>query len=256
MQPHEAGPTNGRRLSSTGRVGAGAEREGLQATCRRQAQVIDALSEAVSVLHSGAAALKVVNADLRAANERVRNRDGAGAHASSRKGAREALEAPLGLDACAPAAARIVVADCLRGRVAASALTNAQLIMSELVTNSVCHSAAAADATVRVKLTGTMIGLEVEDGGGGGVIAPRSPDLERGGGFGLNIVQALSERWGLERVVAGGTRVWAQLPRAPLAAPVPAESSDVRGARSSPNGTLTSERAAATRRREPAEGTP
>jgi anti-sigma regulatory factor (Ser/Thr protein kinase) len=224
MQPHEAGPTNGRRLSSTGRAGAGAEREGLQATCRRQAHVIEALGGAVSLLRSGAAALKAENADLRAANERVRNRDGAGAHASSRRtGAREALEAPLGLDARAPAAARIVVADCLRGRVAASALTNAQLVMSELVTNSVCHSAAAADATVRVKLTRTMIRLEVEDRGSGGVIAPRPPDLQRGGGFGLNIVQALSERWGLERVAAGGTRVWAQLPRAPLAAPVPAQ---------------------------------
>jgi len=254
MQSHEAGPMNGRRLSSTGRVGAGSEREGLQATCRRQADVIEALCGAVSVLRSGAAALKAENAALRAANERVR--DGAGAHASSRTGARGALEAPLGLDARAPAAARIVVADCLRGRVAASALANAQLVMSELVTNSVCHSGAAADGTVRVRLTGTMIGLEVEDRGRGGVIAPRSPDLESGGGFGLNIVQALSERWGLERVVAGGTRVWAQLPRAPLVAPAPAESSDARGARSSPNGTLSGGRAAATRRREPAEGTP
>jgi anti-sigma regulatory factor (Ser/Thr protein kinase) len=251
MQLHEAG---GRRLSSTGRVGTGLERKGLQAICRHQAHVIEALGEAVSVLRSGAAALKAENADLRAANERVR--DGGRAHASSRTGAREALEAPLGLDARAPAAARSVVADCLRGRVAASALANAQLVMSELVTNSVCHSAAAADATVRVRLTGTMIRLEVEDRGRGGVIAPRSPDLESGGGFGLNIVQALSERWGLERVVAGGTRVWAQLPRAPLVVPVPAESSDVRGARSSPNGTLTSGRAAAARRREPTEGTP
>jgi hypothetical protein len=45
------------------------------------------------------------------------------------------------------------------------------------------------------------------------MIAPRSPDLEGGGGFGLNVVQALSERWGLERIAAGGTRVWAQLAR-------------------------------------------
>ena len=253
MQPHEAGRTNGRRLSSTGRVGVGSEPEGLQATCRRQAQVIEALSEAVSVLRSAAAALKAQNADLRAANERVRSRDGAGAHASSRTGAREALEAPLGLDARAPGAARIVVANFLRGRVAESALANAQLVMSELVTNSVCHSGAASDATVRVRLTGSMIRLEVEDRGRGGVIAPRSPDQENGGGLGLNIVQTLSERWGLERVVAGGTRVWAQLPRAPLLAPGPTESSDVRGARSSLNGTLTSGRAAATRRSEPAE---
>jgi hypothetical protein len=41
----------------------------------------------------------------------------------------------------------------------------------------------------------------------GGVIAVS--DLERGGVFGLNVVQALSERWGLEPVGAGGTRVGA-----------------------------------------------
>jgi hypothetical protein len=34
-------------------------------------------------------------------------------------------------------------------------------------------------------------------------------DLERGGVFGLNVVQALSERWALEPVGAGGTRVGA-----------------------------------------------
>jgi hypothetical protein len=31
-------------------------------------------------------------------------------------------------------------------------------------------------------------------------------------------VQTLSERWGLERVRDGGTRVWAQLSRAPVVA--------------------------------------
>jgi hypothetical protein len=83
------------------------------------------------------------------------------------------------------------------------------------VTNSLCHSGASAGAVVvvRVELTGTMLRLEVEDPGRGGVIAPRAPD--HGGGFGLNLVQELSERWGLERVTAGGTRVWAQLVRTP-----------------------------------------
>ena len=54
--------------------------------------------------------------------------------------------------------------------------------------------------------------------------------------MGLHLVQTLSERWGLERVAAGGTRVWAQLASAPLIAPAPAEPSGVGGARSSPNG--------------------
>ncbi len=162
---------------------------------------------------------------------------------------------PLPLELGAPGAARTVVADCLRGRVAASVLDSARLVVSELVTNSVWHSGASAGGVVvvRVKLTGTMVRLEVEDRGRGGVIAPRFPDLERGGGFGLNVVQALSERWGLERVAAGGTRVWAQLP---LIAPAAAEPSGVGGARSFRNCKPSGGRAAATRRRQPAEGTP
>ena len=110
----------------------------------------------------------------------------------------------------------------LRGRVPALVLKDAELVVSELVTNSVCHSGASDGAVVvQVGLTGTMVRLEVEDPGRGGVIAPRAPDL--GGGFGLNLVQGLSERWGLKRVAAGGTRAWAQLAR--TGAPASAEAS-------------------------------
>ena len=110
----------------------------------------------------------------------------------------------------------------LRGRVPALVLQDALLVVSELVTNGVCHSGASDGAiVVRVELTGTMVRLEVEDPGRGGRVAPRAPDLS--GGFGLNLVHELSERWGLERVAAGGTRVWAQLARA--SAPASAEAS-------------------------------
>jgi anti-sigma regulatory factor (Ser/Thr protein kinase) len=179
---------------------------------RRQAEVIELLSAVASNLRSGAAALKVENAELRAANERIarQGRNGAARGAG-------ALEVRLPLDARAPGAARIVVGR-LRGRVPALVLEDARLVVSELVTNSVCHSGASAGAVVvvRVELTATMVRLEVEDPGRDGVIAPRAPDL--GGGFGLNLVEGLSERWGLERVAAGGTRVWAQLARAPAQA--------------------------------------
>jgi anti-sigma regulatory factor (Ser/Thr protein kinase) len=125
----------------------------------------------------------------------------------------EALEVRLPLDVRAPGAARIVVGR-LRGRVPALVLEDALLVVSELVTNGVCHSGACDGAiVVRVELTGTMVRLEVEDPGRGGVVAPRAPDL--GGGFGLNLVQGVCERWGLERVAAGRTRVWGQLARAP-----------------------------------------
>jgi hypothetical protein len=97
--------------------------------------------------------------------------------------------------------------------------------------NAVRHTGVPDGGVVvlRVELTGTMARLEVTDPGSGAVIAPRAPDLERGGGFGLHVVRALSERWGLEQAAAGGTRVWAQLPRVPPAAPASAQSGDVAG---------------------------
>jgi serine/threonine-protein kinase RsbW len=205
MQPHEGALSNGRQRSPAESVGARSELDGLRSVCRRQTRVIELLSAVASNLRSGSAALRAENAELRSANAWMGRQGGDGA---ARRG--RAFEVSLPLDERAPGAARNVVGR-LRGRVPALVLEDARLVMSELVANSVCHSGASPDAVVdvRVELTDTMVRLEVGDPGRGGVIAPRAPDL--GGGFGLNLVQGLCERWGLERVAAGGTRVWAQL---------------------------------------------
>jgi anti-sigma regulatory factor (Ser/Thr protein kinase) len=223
MRPEQAVAGNGRPPATAEPPPAGGELDGLRATCRRQAHVIDALGEAVTILRGGAAALKAENAELRAENARVR-RGSARARASGRVDAGDALEVHVPQNVRAPGAARIVVAEGLGDRVAASVLDSARLVVSELVTNSVRHSGASAAGVVvvRVGLTETLVRIEVEDRGHAGTVAPRSPDLERGVGFGLNVVQALSERWGLERIAAGGTRVWAQLARAPLSGRHPA----------------------------------
>jgi serine/threonine-protein kinase RsbW len=256
MRPEQAIAGNGRPPATAERGSARSELDGLRATCRRQAHVIDALGQAVSTFRSGAAALKAENAELRAENDRVRRGPSRARVAGRVDAAGDALEAHVPLDVRAPGAARIVVAECLRDRVAASVLESALLVVSELVTNSLRHGGASAAGVVivRVGLTETMVRVEVEDRGRAGAVAPRSPDLEGGGGFGLNVVQALSERWGLERVGAGGTRVWAQLASAPLSSPASAETSGVSGARSSRNGKPSNGRAAH-RRRQHAEGT-
>ena len=193
----------------------------LRAKCRRQAEAIDALGDVVSRLLRGTRALKAENAEFRADSERVRRRRPASGHASRHVDGGERIEARLTLDVHAPGAARSVVADCLGDQVASSVFHNAQLIVSELVSNSVRHSGMPDDAQliVSVALTPSMVRLDVEDPGRAGMIAPHRPNSETGGGFGLNLVQDLSERWGMERVAAGGTRVWAQLARAPLTAP-------------------------------------
>ena len=224
MQSDQNSAGNG-RPSAVERSSSGSELDRLRAKCRRQAQAIDALSGAVTCLRRGARALKAENAELRADSARVHRQRRAGVRANGHVDGGERSEARLALDVQAPGAARRVVADCLGDRVVSSVFDNAQLLVSELVTNSVRHSGvpAGAELIVSVDLTPGMVRLDVEDPGSGGTIAPHCPDSQAGGGFGLNLVQALSERWGMERVAEGGTRVWAQLARAPLAEPSCAE---------------------------------
>jgi serine/threonine-protein kinase RsbW len=220
MPADQQATTNGHAPFPEQRGKPRSELDALRATCRRQALVIDTLSEAVGSLRRGAQALKAENADLRAETARTRGRRRSGTRANGRAAGGEHIEVRFALDANAPAAARSAVADFLADRVAPVVLDDAQLLVTELVTNSVRHSGmpATADVIVRVEITPAIVLLDVEDPGRGGAIAPHPPDAETGGGFGLNIVHALSDRWGIEHAAHEGTQVWAQLARTPLSA--------------------------------------
>ena len=185
------------------------ELERLRATCRRQELLIDTLSEAVSTLGRGTKALKAENAALRAEAARLHRPQDADARPEGAELADVAI--PLGIEA--PGTARSIIARCLANRVAPRVVENAQLLVSELVTNSVRHCGAPKghDVVVRVYLWRDRCRLEVQDPGRNGVITPRPPDPIRGSGIGLNLVQTLSDRWGVVREVEGPTRVWAQL---------------------------------------------
>jgi anti-sigma regulatory factor (Ser/Thr protein kinase) len=201
MQQTAQAATNGSAVSAP--PGVPVELEELRASCRRQARVIETLSAAIGTLQVGARALKAENADLRAEQDR-------GHRTSSQH--TESVEVRLALDIRAPAVARAAVADRLGTLVSAAVLDDAQLVVSELVTNSVCHSGATNQKlTLRLELSASMVRLEIEDPGDSGAVAPRPTDLNGGGGLGLKLVQAMSERWGVERAAVGGTRVWAQL---------------------------------------------
>jgi anti-sigma regulatory factor (Ser/Thr protein kinase) len=210
MTAQRGASTNGRAALVEDRTSGPSELDRLRTTCRRQASVIDTLGEAIAVLRTGASALKAENAELRATGQPIR-------HRHARSPARPAAQAPdvtevrLPLDATAPAAARAAVAARLRHRWTGPAFDRAELVASELVTNGVVHSDPSAEAVLafRLELSEHAVRIEVEDPGRRGVVAPRPPDLDGGGGFGLQLVQQLSERWGLERVATGGTRVWA-----------------------------------------------
>jgi anti-sigma regulatory factor (Ser/Thr protein kinase) len=157
------------------RDGEASELEDLRTATPRQAHAIDALTHAVQALRRGAPALKAANADLRTENTALRNHRGA--------------------------------------RVGAGAVERAQLLVSELVSNSVRHSGASpAEAIViRFELAHAALRVEVEDPGEAADVTRRAPDRTNGGGFGLHLVHTLSERWGAEPTAHGGTRVWAQL---------------------------------------------
>ena len=210
MEPDQAAPKNiGSRFAPNV---DGPDVAELRATCHRQTLVIDKLSDAISALRSDVSTLEAENAILRETNARLPTE-------VVGKAEPEMIEAVLPLDVQAPSSARFVVADFLRERLPSRMVETAQLIISELVSNSLRHNAAPQDqaVVVRVALDRGTWRLEVEDPGGGGVLAP-DPDRAAAGRLGMNLVQSLSECWGVEHAATRGTRAWAYLPRGPVAA--------------------------------------
>ncbi|MER8031606.1 ATP-binding protein [Streptomyces bauhiniae] len=99
-------------------------------------------------------------------------------------------------------------ADCIGADGVASDLA---LIVSELVTNSVLHGKTAPGRQVEVTLghSAERIRVEVRDTGEG--LPHKRPRVPLAvSGWGLEIVDALSETWGVTEQVVGKT-VWAEL---------------------------------------------
>ena len=102
--------------------------------------------------------------------------------------------------------ARLFVRDSLSDQ-AVETVEAAELMTSELVTNSIRH--ACTDVEVTISLDG-VIRVEVSDSGGGRPVL-RSPTASEPSGRGLRIVEGMSDEWG----VIGGSRgksVWFTLP--------------------------------------------
>ena len=98
----------------------------------------------------------------------------------------------------------------LRGDLDPPLLETLRLLVTELVTNSVKH--AEAD-TVNLRVPGARVGLDRGEGRGAGVrpLLTGTPRDDRGG-WGLFLVERLSDRWGTARD-SNGTRVWFELRR-------------------------------------------
>jgi anti-sigma regulatory factor (Ser/Thr protein kinase) len=106
---------------------------------------------------------------------------------------------------------RAVLRGWLAGAVADQELGDVELVVTELLSNSVRHAGVAAQDVLRVRANadGDVLHLEVEDDGRAGTPLRRPPHAVTGG-IGLNIVDSLSLDWGVRR--NDHTIVWAELP--------------------------------------------
>jgi anti-sigma regulatory factor (Ser/Thr protein kinase) len=99
------------------------------------------------------------------------------------------------------------VKEFLGGDVPPKVVEVAVLLVSELATNAVRH--AHSPFTVTAELLGETVTVEVDDANGE-LPQVLQPAPSSAVGRGMFMIEALSSRWGAERI-AGGKRVWFQL---------------------------------------------
>jgi anti-sigma regulatory factor (Ser/Thr protein kinase) len=88
--------------------------------------------------------------------------------------------------------------------------TDATLLLSEVVTNSVRHAGLGDDDAIEVVLdAGDVLRVEVRDRGAGFQQTAPALDPARSSGWGLFLVEQLADRWGVE--TGPPTTVWFEL---------------------------------------------
>jgi anti-sigma regulatory factor (Ser/Thr protein kinase) len=114
------------------------------------------------------------------------------------------VELPRTLDA--PGEARDAIAQ-LGPNLPEHVVGDMTLLVSELVTNSVKYG---GEGPVRLEITHAddKIRTEIIDQGVGFTPVERDGDLSREGGWGLHLVEELTERWG---TYEGSTHVWFEI---------------------------------------------
>jgi anti-sigma regulatory factor (Ser/Thr protein kinase) len=101
----------------------------------------------------------------------------------------------------------------LAGKVSQDKFEDIRLLVSELVTNSVRHAGFDTEDGVgfRVRLGDRCLRVDVVDSGKGfeKTVTPSMPDQVSG--WGLQIVEKLSDRWGVEPMPESGSAVWFEI---------------------------------------------
>src|SRR4051812_29919581 len=93
----------------------------------------------------------------------------------------------------------------LEGHCTAEAMTDLELVLSELVTNAVMHGRGAVEVLLEPLRGGRVRGHVADQGDGPVAVRPRADDT---GGMGLRLVDA-GARWGVQ---GPPPRVWFGLP--------------------------------------------
>jgi len=105
--------------------------------------------------------------------------------------------------------ARHVTLEVLRGWQSPHDFDDVALLVSELVSNVVDHADSEVVLTLEITLAGDSLNVSVADGS---AIRPVVRELREDSprGRGLQLVEAIAERWGVEDH-HGGKRVWFEL---------------------------------------------
>ena len=80
-------------------------------------------------------------------------------------------------------------------------LEDVRLVVSELVTNSILHAGLSPEEQISLTVTvsdGAVRGSVCDPGPGFGMPSELSPRSDLSGGWGLPIVETISDRWGVE----------------------------------------------------------
>ena len=113
-------------------------------------------------------------------------------------------------DAAAAATARRSLA-VLAEKVSREVYEDVRLLVTELITNSVRHAGLNGNASIhlRVSAEDDLVRVEVEDAGTGFEPRDRNAPLTEASGWGLYLVDKLTDRWGVKS--SGGTCVWFEI---------------------------------------------
>lgn len=119
-------------------------------------------------------------------------------------------------DSSAAEARRRTLAQLLEWHTCPDAKDNAQLVISELVTNALRHTRSET-VSCELRINGSLLRVAVSSEGAGPRLEPVQAREEDEGGRGLLLVVALSMGWGVRPGDSGrGHTVWADLPLHPV----------------------------------------